>query len=283
MSDFIIDPEFESYLPPRDEATSAEQESLLLEEGIKDALIVGLIEDEGKEFLLDGFGRYKVATKHNLPFKTRKKKFATRADALYYMDRLQRSRRNFSELQKSLCIQRMATYLHSKKESTTRGSGEVALQIAADLGMAERTVYRHLQAGEALQSLPKDLRDRIVSGELKAARTDVIELASLSEAQQRQVFIEADQDGEKDLGVVIHGTIDLEEMEQKGQRGDLSFATKKPVKELRSEALDALGKLSKAVDALNDAEPASARMSAYHSHLEGIRNLLNGWKESVAA
>jgi hypothetical protein len=277
MSDFIIDPEFESYLPERDAATFAELESLLLEEGIKDPLTIALI--DGQSYLIDGFGRYSIAQKHNLKFSTRQKKFKTKEDALYYMDRLQRARRNISGKQLSECICRMVSHLKNQ------GKCGIVQQVAEDMGLEERTVYRHLAEGKALQQLPPDLRKRLTSGEIKASREDVIELATLEEPQQRQVFIEADADGEKDIGVVLHGTIDLEEIEQKG-RSETDFATahheKGNVKELRNESLTALGKLSKALDALDSAEPNSARMSSFRSHVEGIRKLIQGW-EKVAA
>ena len=93
MQEIIIDRDFQFLLPMLDEKTLAELEEDILENGIRDALVLW----DG--ILIDGYNRYSIAMKHNLPFNTVSMEFNSRDDVTIWIIRNQVARRNLSPFQ----------------------------------------------------------------------------------------------------------------------------------------------------------------------------------------
>ena len=93
-----INQEFKSAIPPLTADEFAQLEQSILAEGIRDAIIVW------NGCILDGHNRYEIAQKHNLPFSTIEKEFASIYDAKEWMFVNQLGRRNLTELQKTNLI-----------------------------------------------------------------------------------------------------------------------------------------------------------------------------------
>jgi len=93
LPQLIIDEEFKSILPLLDKETYALLEENILENGIRDALVVW------GDILIDGHNRYNIALEHGLPFRTVSMDFDTRDDALIWIISTQVSRRNLLPLQ----------------------------------------------------------------------------------------------------------------------------------------------------------------------------------------
>ena len=74
-----INPQFEALIPPLAPEEFTQLETLLLTEGIRDALVIARYPDEnGEEIqnLADGHNRYRIAQKHGLSFRTDVRDFA---------------------------------------------------------------------------------------------------------------------------------------------------------------------------------------------------------------
>lgn len=197
--ELVIDDELRDYLPACNDQTYAILESMLLEtHGPLDTIKVW----RAGNIILDGHRRYEICRKHNLPFKIHYLDPVDRDEAKYWMDRWQACRRNLAVELLAISVVRMAKHLEKKQPG--RYKQDIESQVADEINRSTRTVKRLIKQGEALQSLPDDLRDRIVNGEVKASRRDTLELATYDETQQRAIFREIDKTGVS-LATMLHG------------------------------------------------------------------------------
>jgi len=86
----IIDPEFQSLIPPLAPEELAQLEANILADGCRDPLVTW------NGILIDGHNRHAICTNHGLPFETVAKEFAGRAEARIWMRQNQAGRRNLS-------------------------------------------------------------------------------------------------------------------------------------------------------------------------------------------
>ena len=86
-----IDDEFASLIPALREDEYQRLETSILNEGCRDAIVLW------GEIIVDGHNRYNICTKHNIPFNTVQKEFASRDEVKLWMLQNQLSRRNLSD------------------------------------------------------------------------------------------------------------------------------------------------------------------------------------------
>ena len=95
MPNIIIDNEFKALLPALDADTYALLEENLIQNGCRDSLVLW------GDILIDGHNRYEICTKHDIPYNTINKEFASREEALIWIISTQVSRRNLKPIQLS--------------------------------------------------------------------------------------------------------------------------------------------------------------------------------------
>lgn len=92
-----IDKEFESLIPPLSDDEFKQLEENCVSDGIRDPLVVWPQED-GREILIDGHNRWKIAAKHGgIPFETVRREFGSREEAIVWICDNQLGRRNISK------------------------------------------------------------------------------------------------------------------------------------------------------------------------------------------
>lgn len=92
----IIRDELRELIPPLTASETAALQASILEEGIRDPLVLW------GDVLIDGHNRYKIATRHNLPFKTVQRQFKDIYDAELWMIDNQYARRNLNDYQRGV-------------------------------------------------------------------------------------------------------------------------------------------------------------------------------------
>jgi ParB-like chromosome segregation protein Spo0J len=92
MMELIILPEIQRRLMPLQPEELAELERSVLEEGIRDPLVVW--RKDGQLVLVDGHHRYELAEKHGLSFQIVEREFRDLDEVLIWVDRNQLGRRN---------------------------------------------------------------------------------------------------------------------------------------------------------------------------------------------
>jgi len=181
MQQIIIDQEFKFLLPILDEKAFADLEADILENGIRDSLVLW----DG--ILIDGYNRHNIAQKHNLPFSTVNMEFNSRDEVIIWIIRNQISRRNLTPLQ--LRYFRGLHYHADKRSqgdnnprlhnSTKRQNGtllDTAEKLAEKYNVSRRTIQRDSKLADALVALGEaspQAKLSVLSGETKITRAQL--------------------------------------------------------------------------------------------------------------
>ena len=153
-----IDAEFQSLIPPLSDEEYAQLEKNILADGCRDPLVLW------GQLLVDGHNRYAICTKHGLSFNTVQKEFASRDEALDWIDANQLGRRNLTPDQRSII--RGRRYNRTKKAQGGTGANQhksrgdkvspllkTAKALASQHGVTDRTIMRDGKRAEALDRL----------------------------------------------------------------------------------------------------------------------------------
>ena len=97
----FIDQEFKELIPPLSKDEFKQLEENCISEGIRDALIVWKHPD-GRNILIDGHNRYRIAEENDLEYRTEEKEFEDRTDVKLWILRNQLGRRNLNTYNRSV-------------------------------------------------------------------------------------------------------------------------------------------------------------------------------------
>ena len=181
-----IDPEFSNLIP---EITVEEKDALeksILEEGCRDPLV------KWGDILLDGHNRYEICTRHKVEFRTIRRKFDSRNQAKLWIINNQLGRRNLTREQSSNL--RGIRYELEKKEDGGQIPGSRVAQneqsittadkIGKETGVSAGTIRRDAQFSKALNSMPPELRDKILAHRSGLTKKQVSDWPKMSEEQR---------------------------------------------------------------------------------------------------
>jgi len=181
--ELVILPEIQQRLLPLRPEELAELERSVLEEGIRDPLVVW--RKDGQLILVDGHHRYELAKKHGLSFQVVEREFRDLDEVLVWIDRNQLGRRNLTDEQRAVVIGRLYKALkkepHRPKKDENgenfapfSGSHATARAVAEQVGVNEKTVRnaaKFTEAVEALQQVSPKAAEAVLRGEVKDALT----------------------------------------------------------------------------------------------------------------
>jgi DNA modification methylase len=200
--DIIIDPEFRDAIPSPTEDEFNGLKSLLLKEGCRDPIVLW------NGSIIDGHNRYKICTNNNLTFKTvdYSQRLKTREDVIDWIYTNQLSRRNLTDEKRTYLIGKQ--YAARKKREGANPKylnipqlpqNEVVQQtintskkIAEEQNVSRATVERAAEYSKAIDTLTenigKEKTDKILSGELKVPKKDIIVLSKTKPDDQKEVI-----------------------------------------------------------------------------------------------
>jgi len=179
-------PEIEENLFPLQDDEYKFLEESILKDGIRDALVVW--PRDGELILVDGHNRYKIAQKHNIPFKVVEKQFNDLDEVLEWIDFNQLGRRNLIDEQRTYVLGRLYerrkkkwggdrmsfVYTQGEKFSPCSSSHATAREIAKVASVTDRTVQNAAEFAKAVDEIKEispAAADRILKGELTGAIT----------------------------------------------------------------------------------------------------------------
>ncbi len=176
--DIIIDPEFESQIPPLTPEQFADLEELMLCDGCLTPLIVW----SGCNILLDGHNRKAICDKYGIDYKVRELCFDSRESAADWIDAQQLGRRNLTPVQMSIIRGRRYNRQkgtwggdHRIEKASSQNEGlRTAEKIARVYGVSRATVERDGRFVDAVKKL--GIKKQAVRGDITAPRHKVIEL-----------------------------------------------------------------------------------------------------------
>ncbi len=125
-----IDDEFRSLIPALTADEYNELEKSLLNEGCRDALVTW------NGTLIDGHNRYKICTKHDLPYSTVERDFSCREDVIEWIIRNQFGRRNLPAYERARLALRLKPVIAERAKENlalSQGRGIKGLQNSANL------------------------------------------------------------------------------------------------------------------------------------------------------
>ena len=204
--ELIIDPEFAALIPPLTPDEFAGLEKSILEEGCRDALIIW------GNIIVDGHNRFKICSKHNIPYRTEFRDFPNREAAMLWMLQNQLSRRNLNDFQRVEMVHKCEQAVKAQAKKRQRGgqggillreklpeakSGERATDELGAMARVSRKTYEH--AATVLDNAPESVIQATRDSELSI--NAAYEVTKMPEDKQREVSVRITQ-GEKPREVV---------------------------------------------------------------------------------
>lgn len=108
MGQIQINPDFDSLIPPLSEEEFSGLEKSILDEGVRDPIVTW------HGYIIDGHNRYRIATKHGIPYEVIEREFADEESVKLWMIQNQLSRRNISPYQRSLLALKLKPLIAAK-------------------------------------------------------------------------------------------------------------------------------------------------------------------------
>ena len=178
----IIDPEFQSLIPPLSTDEYTQLEKNIMKDGIRDALIVWP-QGDGNDILIDGHNRWNISAAHaGIRFEIKRMSFKDRDEAELWIIRNQKGRRNLKQLdaialsarEETIVAKQAEKKMLSGKADPTKKSwegierqyrrqNETAYKMAKDIGVSEDT-YR--KGKKILASDNEEIKQAVRSGEI---------------------------------------------------------------------------------------------------------------------
>jgi len=214
-----IDIEFKTLIPPLLQEERAGLEQSLLKDGCRDALVTW------QGIIIDGHNRYEICTKNNIPFRTTELEFESRDDVIEWIYQNQLARRNLTDEKRTYLIGKQ--YEHRKnrhggdrksEEAKSKSQNDLLIStysiIAQENNVSPKTVQRAEQYAKSLDSIAQnqgeEIKEKILSGELKINKQDVVKLAQQEPEQIKKVLDGVTSGQFKDVKKAISG-IELQE------------------------------------------------------------------------
>jgi len=142
----LIDQEFKGLMPPLSEEEYELLEKSIVAEGCRDAIVTW------HQYLIDGFNRYAICLKHNLPYKTCPKTFSNKNEAKEWIIRNQLARRNLLPHERIRLALLLKPTIEEKAEErmkagkanpvTNSAQGRTRKKVAEAAGVSEDTIRK---------------------------------------------------------------------------------------------------------------------------------------------
>ena len=190
LEELIIDPEFESVIPPLTQLEFDQlQKNILEDKEVFHPIIVW------NNTIVDGHNRYKILKAHqSLPFRIKKLAFTDRYEAIAWICKNQIGRRNLNELQMTILMGRQfeaekqslgGDYTSEESRANRQNVGKLngrsatAQKIANELGVSYRTVERsgdYVKALDIAKEHDANIERDILAGVIAPSKKDVIHI-----------------------------------------------------------------------------------------------------------
>jgi ParB-like chromosome segregation protein Spo0J len=263
--DLIIDLELKSYLPASSEQTDEALEAAMLEAG---RAIDPIVVWKQRGVIVDGYRRYAICKKHNLPYTVEMIEFDDFPSVKSWMLRHFLTKRHVN----STDYAELLAEAVKLKTVGRRGLTKARNTVAKEMGVSERTVRRNVEFANALKTLPEGVRNDIRTGSLSATQGDVVELADYTPEEQEDIASQVRSGEFQTLGEAIRGEGNTKSKDSRPAKADIvsSLEAKKKT------AQKALGQLAREVDKLKQHNAESYRDA--RKLLKDLGEVIDQWQ-----
>lgn len=196
------DPEFERFVPPLSPNEFELLEQSILNEGCRDAIVIW------NGVILDGYNRYAICRKHNLPFQVKSLNMGSRDEAIAWICANQMGRRNITEETRRYLIGKRyeaekrigarnisGRNQYSAKEVSPQTAGKaptyeskygVAQRLGNEYQISHATVERYsryAQVVDRIANLEPKIIPQILSGTVQIGQENMLNIGKLSDNQ----------------------------------------------------------------------------------------------------
>jgi len=200
----IIDEEFKRLLPPLAEKVFTDLEQSILKYGVRDPLVLW------NNILIDGYNRYEICQRYDLPFNTVDLEFPSRDNVIVWIIKNQMERRNLTPVEtrryRGIHYNTMKRII--KNETGKNQYNEVCTQngyepqeeefkgktadfLAGHYNVSRNTIVRDGQVASAIDTigeLSPDIKKDILSGKTRISNKQLQELSSASTEDVKSVI-----------------------------------------------------------------------------------------------
>jgi len=193
----LNDSVFKNYLPVFISKKSYQElEKSIIAEGCRDPIVVW------GNIIVDGHNRYEICQCHNVPFKTISKEFTDREEAMIWILNNQAARRNLNERMMRV-IRGMRHDLEKEKEHSGRQNdahpGKTSERLAKEYDVSPRTIERDAKFAKGVDSMPPELRAKVVSREGGLTNQQVIDWPNLKEEEKQKILSGESKKAKKEI------------------------------------------------------------------------------------
>ncbi len=156
-----IDPEFQAFFPPLSSAELAALESLIVEEGCRDPIMLW------NGFIADGHNRYEICTRLDIPFRQNYLDLPDRDSVILWMLRNQSGRRNLCEIDRIAVAAKVEEIVARKAKENQIRKPESVLAISPDQTPinTRKESAKTAEVGEKKYTEGKIILEAVASGE----------------------------------------------------------------------------------------------------------------------
>ena len=263
-----LDEELRTYMPQTNEATDAELERQLLETG-------GPVDDltvwKERNIILDGYRRYKICMKHNLPFKLRHISLPDLDAAKEWMTLWALARRNITKNQRAVLLHDLVK-IKMRRDGVSRT--KAAEEVGALAAITRKGVDKDFKLAEQLEKLDKPVKLKLVSSKLETPVRTINRLASLPPEQQAEIVESVNLIGRGALTeAVAAARTDWSEVDEKMDLQQPKRWRGKTLENTRK----AFGIFLKHLHNLNRENPNPTAMVRAKASCDQLSNLLDAW------
>ncbi len=200
----IIDPEFESLVPPLSKEEYAQLEANILRDGCRDPITIW------DNIILDGHNRYKICRQHDILFNVNPILIENRDEAISWICSNQMGRRNITEERRRYLIGKrheaekrlgaMNPQGHNQytevrpriwvEPTTEVSSRRTSRRLGQEYHLSPSTVEKYSKYSKAIDrigSVDREFSDQILSGDVRVSCENTLNIAQLSDRQIQTV------------------------------------------------------------------------------------------------
>ena len=206
MHNIIIDDQFKELLPLLDAETFAGLEANIIQYGVRDPIVLW------NNILIDGYNRYSICIKHDIPFHTVSMEFPGREEVISWIIWNQIIRRNLTPIQRSYYC---GLHYHVEKAivNNQRGRNQysedrpqngvnpqtstTARKIADMYGVSRNTIQRNAQLSTAIDKIGEtspEAKRKILSGEVKINKSKLERFSGKSTDEVNDIITQIEND-----------------------------------------------------------------------------------------
>ena len=262
-----LDEELRTYMPQTNEATDAELERQLLETG-------GPVDDltvwKERNIILDGYRRYKICMKHNLPFKLRHISLPDLDAAKEWMTLWALARRNITKNQRAVLLHDLVKIRIGRGLSQRKAEE----QVAALACLTRKGVDKNFKFAEHLEKLDKPVKQKLMGSRLETPVRTINRLASLPPEQQAEIVESVNLIGRGALTEAVAAAKD--DWTEVDEKMDLAHPKRWRGKTLENTR-KSFGIFLKHLHNLNRENPNPTAMVRAKASCDQLSNILDAW------